>query len=168
VDEETERAMYGCAMDTLEAAGFDHYEISNFARPGCRCRHNEVYWANYAYYGFGMGAARYVNGRREMNTRDLQAYLRKALSGESPVFQTEELPPQERARETMAQNLRRAEGIDRRVFREQTGYEFDALVGPALARHVEMGLLADDGPSVRLTREGKYVADAVIEGLWAG
>jgi oxygen-independent coproporphyrinogen III oxidase len=167
VDEEAERAMYGCAMDTLEAAGFEHYEISNFALPGSRCRHNEVYWANHAYYGFGMGAARYVNGRREMNTRDLQGYIRKTLSGESPVFQAEKLPPEERARETMAQNLRRAEGIDRRVFHQQTGFDFDALVGSALPRHVELGLLKDNGKSVHLTREGKYVADAVIEGLWS-
>jgi oxygen-independent coproporphyrinogen-3 oxidase len=166
VNEEAERAMYGRAMHTLEGAGCEHYEISNFALPGGRCRHNEVYWANHAYYGFGMGAARYVNGRRDMNTRDLQGYIRKALSGESPVFQSEELPPEERARETMAQNLRRAEGINRREFQEQTGIGFDALVGTALARHVEMGMLADDGKRVRLTRQGKYVADAVIEGLW--
>ena len=59
------------AIDALEAAGFEHYEISNFARPGRRCRHNQVYWANEAYFGFGMGAARYVRGRRELNTRDL-------------------------------------------------------------------------------------------------
>jgi oxygen-independent coproporphyrinogen-3 oxidase len=166
VDEEVERAMYGCAMDVLEQAGFEHYEISNFARPGCRCRHNEVYWANHAYFGFGMGAARYNNGRRETNTRNLQGYVRKTLSGESPVFQSEELPPAERARETMAQNLRRAEGIQRNFFREQTGFEFDALVGAALTRHVDSGLLADNGSTVRLTREGKYVADSVIEGLW--
>src|SRR5207248_7756694 len=64
--------------------------ISNFARPGRRCRHNEVYWANEAYFGFGMGAARYVMGRRELNTRDLRGYVRKALSGEPATFQSEE------------------------------------------------------------------------------
>jgi oxygen-independent coproporphyrinogen-3 oxidase len=168
VDEEAERAMYRAAMDTLEDAGFEHYEISNFALPGSRCQHNEVYWANYAYFGFGMGAARYVNGRRETNTRNLQGYIRKTLSGESPVFQSEELPTEERARETMAQNLRRAEGIVRKEFQQQTGIEFDALVRPALVQYAEMGLLEDDGMNVRLTRQGKYVADAVIEELWCG
>jgi oxygen-independent coproporphyrinogen-3 oxidase len=168
LDEESERSLYSCAMDTLEDRGFEHYEISNFARPGRRCRHNEVYWANHAHFGFGMGAARYVNGRRELNTRDLHGYMRKVLSGESAVFQSEVLPPEERARETMTQNLRRAEGINRRAFRDQTGIELDALTGPALARHVEMDLLADDDSSVRLTRQGKYVADAVIEALWRG
>ncbi len=162
LDEETELALYTHAMDTLEAAGFEHYEISNFARPGRRSRHNQVYWANHAYYGFGVGAARYVHGRRELNTRDLNTYLRKVLAGEPATFQSEELGPEERARETMAVQLRRAEGIERAAFREQTGFDLDALAGEVLARHVALGLLADDGQSVRLTRPGKCVADALI------
>ncbi len=163
--EDAELALYALAIDTLGAAGFEHYEISNFARPGRRCRHNQVYWANEAYFGFGMGAARYVRGRRELNTRDLQRYIRLALSGESVTWQSEELPPEERARETMAVQLRRAEGIDRTAFRTQTGFELETIAGPSLARHVEQGFLADDGRSVHLTRRGKYVADAVIERL---
>src|SRR5262245_36822122 len=163
--EDDERALYAAGIDALEAAGFEHYEISNFSKPGRSCRHNQVYWANGAYFGFGMGAARYVRGRREVNTRDLRTYLRKALSGEPATFQSEELSPEERARETMAVQLRRAAGIDRPAFREQTGVDLDALAGPAVARQVELGFLADDGTRVRLTREGKFVADAVIERL---
>jgi oxygen-independent coproporphyrinogen-3 oxidase len=163
--EEAELALYEQAIDTLEAAGFEHYEISNFARPGRRSRHNQVYWANEAYFGFGMGAARYVLGRRELNTRDLHAYLCRTAAGESAVFQSEELAAEERARETMAVQLRRSEGIDRDRFREQTGSDLDAVAGPALARHVELGLLDDDGRRVCLTRRGKYVADGVIERL---
>jgi oxygen-independent coproporphyrinogen-3 oxidase len=165
LDEDAELALYALAIDTLEAAGFEHYEISSFARPGRRCRHNEVYWANEAYFGFGMGAARYVLGRRELNTRDLNRYIRHSLSGESVTQQSECLEPVERARETMAVQLRRAEGIDRALFQVQTGFDLNALVGEALVRHVEQGFLADDGRSVRLTRRGKYVADAVIERL---
>jgi oxygen-independent coproporphyrinogen-3 oxidase len=163
LDEYEEGLQYAHAIDTLEKAGFEHYEISNFARPGRRCRHNQVYWANEPYFGFGMGAARYVNGRRETNSRDLRGYIRKVLAGESPVFQAEELPPRERARETMALQLRRADGIDRQAFRVQTGFDLDELVQPALSRYVELGLLRDDGKRVHLTREGKYVADGVIE-----
>lgn len=163
--EETELAMYARAIDVLESAGFEQYEISSFARPGRRCRHNAVYWANHAYYGFGMGAARYVHGRRQLNRRDLEGYVRRALAGEPAAFQSEELPPEERARETLALGLRRAEGIDRQAFREQTGFDLDALAGPAIARHVGLGLLDDDGARVCLTRRGKYVADSVIEGL---
>ena len=91
LDEEAELALYALAIDTLEAAGFEQYEISSFARTGRRCRHNEVYWSNEAYFGFGMGAARYVLGKRELNTRDLKTYLRRTLSGESATFQSKGL-----------------------------------------------------------------------------
>src|SRR5262249_13034132 len=116
---------------------------------------------------FGMGAARYVRGCRELNTRDLHTYVRRALAGEPASFQAETLPPKERARETMAVQLRRAEGICRRAFREQTGFELDVLAGPAVARRVDLGLVEDSGTAVRLTRRGKYVADAVVEQLLA-
>src|SRR5262249_47762447 len=151
LDEEAELALYRHALDRLESAGFEHYEISNHARPGRRSRHNQVYWANHAYFGFGMGAARYMQGRRELNTPNLQAYIKKALAEEPPTFQSEELGPEERARETIALQLRRAEGIHRPGFREQTGFDLDHLAGVALARHAELGLLLDDGDSVRLS-----------------
>src|SRR5262249_18449937 len=144
LDEETELALYTTAIDTLEAAGFEHYEISNFARLGRRCRHNETYWANEAYFGVGMVAARYVLGRREMHPRDLRGYTRRALSGETATFQSEELSPEERARETMAVQLRRADGIDRAAFLNQTGFDFDAVAGDKLYALVEQGLLHDD------------------------
>ena len=165
LDEETELAMYLDGLDILNAAGFEPYEISNHARPGKRCRHNQVYWANEAYFGFGLGAARYVEGRRELNTRSIQEYIRKTLAGESPTIQSEILEPEERARETMAIQLRRREGIQRCAFHLQTGFELDGLAGVALDRQVELGLLEDDGVAVRLTRQGKCVADAVIREL---
>jgi oxygen-independent coproporphyrinogen-3 oxidase len=162
LDENTELAMYLEAMDVLASAGFEHYEISSFARPGWQCRHNRVYWANEAYFGFGLGAARYVRGCRELNTRSFADYLRRALAGDSPVMQAETLPPNERARETVAVQLRRGAGIHRHAFASQTGFELDMVAGEALRRQVELGLLVDDGVQVRLTRRGKCVADAVI------
>lgn len=165
LDEDSELALYACALDTLDAAGFEHYEISSFAKPGERCRHNQVYWANHAYFGFGMGAARYVMGRRELNTRDLRTYIKKALAGESAAFQAETLAPLERAQETLALQLRRCDGINRSGFRDQTGFDLDKLAGAALAGPIELGLVEDDGDNVRLTRQGKYVADAVITQL---
>ena len=128
-------------------------------------RHNAVYWANEAYLGFGMGAVRYINGRRELNTRDLNGYIRKALAGQSTAFQSETLDPQERARETMVLQLRRTEGIDRAHFRLQTGFDVDDLAGSTLRRYADLELLVDDGRQVRLTRQGIYVADALIVGL---
>ncbi|MBA4062702.1 MAG: coproporphyrinogen III oxidase [Isosphaera sp.] len=165
VGEDDELAMYELAIDALTAAGFEHYEVSNFARPGRRCRHNERYWANEAYHGFGVGAARYVGGVRELNTRDTKGYIRKVLSGESPTFQSERLGPRDRAFETVGTQLRRTEGIARGRFHEQTGFGLDDLAGDRLAGLVREGLLADDGGSVRLTRRGLCVADGVIEEL---
>jgi oxygen-independent coproporphyrinogen III oxidase len=165
VPEDDELAMYEHAIDRLKAAGFEHYEVSNFARPGFRCRHNERYWANEAYYGFGDGAARYVGGVRELNTRDTRLYIRKVLSGESPTFQSEELGPRDRAFETIGTQLRRRAGIDRVRFREQTGIDLDDLAGERLRALVADRLLLDDGYSVSLTRRGLCVADAVIEEL---
>ncbi len=165
LDEEAELAMYDLAIDTLEAAGFEHYEISNFARPGRRSRHNQVYWANEAYFGFGLGAARYVRGVRAVNTRNLAAYIRRAKGGESLTQSSERLDDDERARETMAVQLRRGDGIDRRAFRLQTGRDLDAVAGGRLGWLVGQGLLRDDGRAVALTRRGKQVADAVIERL---
>jgi oxygen-independent coproporphyrinogen-3 oxidase len=165
LDEEAERAQYELAMDLLGEAGFEHYEISNFARPGRRCRHNQVYWANEAYFGFGMGAARYVHGARELNTRDLETYLRRTLAGQSATFQREVLDGKERARETMALQFRRAEGILRARFCAQTGFALEELAGPVLNRLLEVGVISDDGDGVRLTRKGKCVADTVIREL---
>jgi oxygen-independent coproporphyrinogen-3 oxidase len=163
--EDAELEMYEHAMDRLTAAGFEHYEISNFARPGWRCRHNERYWANEAYHGFGVGAARYVGGVRELNVRDTKLYVRKVLAGESPTFQSERLGPLDRAFETIGTQLRRSEGIDRGRFREQTGFNLDTLVGDRVVHLVQSGILDDTGDAVRLTRRGKCVADAVIEEL---
>ncbi len=71
VSEDVERAMYETTIERLSGAGLEMYEISNFARPGEESRHNLVYWVNDAYFGFGVGAARYLRGIRSTNTRDL-------------------------------------------------------------------------------------------------
>jgi oxygen-independent coproporphyrinogen-3 oxidase len=157
--------MYRLAIDALEAAGFEQYEVSNFALPGRRSRHNQVYWANHAYHGFGLGAARYVHGAREVNTRDLDGYIRKALAGEPVTRQSERLDAAERARETMAVQLRRSDGIDRAAFEAQTGFALDAVAAGRVAALVDQGVLSDDGTRVALTRGGRYVADAVIARL---
>ena len=161
LDEECERTMYSSAIDTLTAAGFEHYEVSNFARPGHRCRHNEVYWSGEGYFAVGPGAARYVGGRREVNHRSTTTYLKRVLAGKSPTAEVEQLDPEDRARERFVFGMRRLEGVDREEFAAQTGLQLDALVGPALPRMVEAGLFDDNGRRVRLTREGLYVSDAI-------
>jgi oxygen-independent coproporphyrinogen III oxidase len=161
LDEEAERAMYASAIDTLVAGGFEHYEVSNFATAGHRCRHNEAYWAGDGYFAVGPGAARYVGGRREMNHRSTTTYLKRMLAGQSPVAESETLDPADRARERLVFGLRRLAGIDRQAFAATTHFDLDALVGQPLARMVSLGLLADDGRRVQLTREGLFVSDAI-------
>ncbi|HEY2784361.1 MAG TPA: radical SAM family heme chaperone HemW [Fimbriiglobus sp.] len=167
VTEDVELAMYEAAIVGLTESGYEQYEISNFARPGKRCRHNERYWANEAYYGFGVGAARYVRGVRELNVRNTNDYVKRILGGESPTFQSETLPPRDRAVETMAVQLRRCDGIERSAFRIQTEYELDELIGKKLPSLVSEGLITDDGHRIRLTRRGLCVADGIIESLMA-
>lgn len=163
VAEEEERAMYAHTIDRLARAGLAMYEISNFARPGHESRHNLVYWANDAYFGVGVGAARYIRGVRATNTRDLPAYLRRLEAGREATGPTETLDPEGRARETAVLMLRRIIlGIDRADFAARTGFDLDDLAGPALARHAAAGRLDDDGYRVRFTREGLFLADSVL------
>jgi oxygen-independent coproporphyrinogen-3 oxidase len=163
VDEDVERAMYAHTIDRLARAGLAMYEISNFARPGHESRHNLVYWANDAYFGVGLGAARYVAGVRSTNTRDLPAYLRRLESGQEATGPSEMLDPEGRARETAVLMLRRTVmGLGRADFALRTGFDLGALAGDALARHVARGLLDDDGRRVRFTREGLFLADSVL------
>jgi len=161
LDEELERAMYATAIDTLTDAGFEHYEVSNFAQPGHRCRHNETYWAGDGYWAVGPGAARYVDGRREMNHRSTTTWLKRVLAGESPIAESESLDAADRAREMLVFGLRRLSGVDRGEFASRTGFEVEALVGKPLDRMLSLGLLAAEGTRVRLTREGLFVSDAI-------
>lgn len=160
--EEHEADLYGEAMDRLEAAGFEHYELSNFAKPGHRCRHNEAYWANHAYHGFGLGAARYLSGVRSVNTRSFEGYLRKCLFNADPTQSHEELSPEDRARETAMLNLRRAEGIIRQEFSALTGFRIDDLASEAIRRNLVRGWLVDHGDRIALARTGKFMADTVM------
>ena len=163
VDEDTQAAMYAAAIDALTAAGYEHYEVSNFARPGHRCRHNQVYWAGQPYYAVGPGAARYVDGRRETNHRSTTTYLRRVLAGQSPTAESETLSPEDRAREALVLGLRRIDGVECPAFARQFGYAIDALAGDAIGRFCDLGFLHHDGNHLRLTRRGLFVSD----GLWS-
>ena len=160
--DELERAMYAAAMDDLESAGFEQYELSNFAKVGFRCRHNETYWAGRSYYGFGPGAARYVGGRRETNHRSVTTWMARVLSAKSPVGDVDELSAADRARETFVVGLRRSFGVRRTEFRAQTGFEIETVAGAAIAKHCRSGLLEETPEGFRLTREGRFLADTVI------
>lgn len=161
VDEGRERAMFDAAIDMLTAAGYEHYEVSNFSRRGHRCRQNEAYWKGRGYFAAGPGASRYVDGCRETNHRSTTTYLRRVLAGQSPVAEREALGREDRARERLVFQLRMRDGVERAEFAHETGYRLDDLVGRLLPELIEMGLLEDLGRQLRLTREGLMLSDSL-------
>lgn len=163
--EDTERQMYQTAIKQLSAAGFEHYEISNFAQPGYRCQHNQVYWTGKPYWGFGPGAARFVDGRREINHRSVTTWLKRVLAGESSVGEVDELSSKDRAHEQLVVGLRLCEGVDKAEFLTRTGFNVNELAQSAIAKYEPEGLLEETATHLRLTDAGRFVADAIIVDL---
>jgi putative oxygen-independent coproporphyrinogen III oxidase len=102
--------MYRLTQQMLTAAGYQHYEISNYARPGYQCRHNRVYWENKSYYGFGMGAASYLDGKRFTRPRTRRKYYTWLTEG--AIVDEPELSATDRLLETLMLGLRLAEGVN--------------------------------------------------------
>jgi len=162
-DEGVERAMFETAIERLEAAGYEHYEVSNFARPGQRCRHNEAYWDCRPWEAFGPGAARFDGRTRITNHRSPVAWMSKVLAGADFTGDVDAMDAEAAARERLVVGLRRRAGIGRTTFRAASGLDLDDLAGPSISRWVEQGLATDDGATIRLTRAGLLISDA----LWA-
>jgi len=160
-DDDAQARLYEHAIATLEGAGYEHYEISNFARSGHRCRHNENYWRNGSYLGLGVGAASYLGGRRFVKTRDLERYIASASRAEVEIAESENLLGAARAGEAAMLALRTAEGVDLRTFKERYGLDFLEQYAPVLRDLRGAGLLAMDDRCVRLTRRGRFVANDV-------
>jgi len=163
VAETVERVMFETAIDRLEGAGYEHYEVSNFARPGFRCRHNEAYWDCRPWEAFGPGAARFDGRRRITNHRSTTTWINRVLAGEDATGDVDAMTAEEAARERVVVGLRRRGGLDRAAFRAASGFDLDAILGPVLTGWVAAGLATDDGSTVRLTRAGLLVSDA----LWS-
>ncbi|NQT19474.1 MAG: radical SAM family heme chaperone HemW, partial [Planctomycetes bacterium] len=164
--EELYLQMYYRARERLMGAGFEHYEISNFALPGFESAHNCNYWLNGRYLGIGAGATTFAAGRRYDNVQDIEEYIELIQSRENAVCSCEhKLEPEDFACETAAFNIRYLPGIDRQSFRERTGYDLDELFADVIDHHVELGLLAYDGKVLRLTPEALGVADSISEAL---
>lgn len=160
-DQDLEGDLYEIAIDVLEAAGFEHYEISNFARPGHRCAHNANYWANGDYIGFGVGAASYRNGVRSTHTRDLDAYVSAASQGRPIPGQSERLEGAQRAGEAVMLALRTAQGLSFAAFKERYGLEFLEYYASIVAPYRAAGLLEVDAAGARLTKRGRFVANDI-------
>jgi oxygen-independent coproporphyrinogen-3 oxidase len=156
-------AQYRLAEELLAAAGFEHYELSSWARPGFASRHNGAYWARRPYTGIGAGAHSYDGAaRRWWNTRDLDTYLQAIERGASAEVAHEDLDPATRAWEAIALGLRRVEGIERRAFAAEFGRDPVALYPDPVRETHEAGLLELNAERMRLTDTGRLLASEAL------
>lgn len=161
---------YRLAEEMLGAAGYEHYELSSWARRGRESRHNSAYWARYAYTGIGAGAHSYDGlAERAWNVRDLGAYLRMVEAGGRPIADREVLSEPTRAFEAAALGLRRIEGLSRSAFAAEFGADPVARYAKPLSEADVSGLLEADGDLLRLTERGRlFASEASIPFLPAG
>lgn len=161
-DEDIDRLMYETAIDELERAGFQQYEISNFAKDGFQCRHNLNCWANGPYIGIGPAAASYVNGSRCANYPDIGKYVEAIENGRSAVAETETLTALERACETAVLNLRRRSGIDLAEFQTRTGFDAGELFAAPIRLYQKQGLINIENGHLFLTSNALAIADSIL------
>ncbi|MGQ0645209.1 MAG: radical SAM family heme chaperone HemW [Elusimicrobiota bacterium] len=158
-DGDLQADMYDEAADRLQAAGYVHYEISNFAKPGRECRHNLRYWKNLPCLGAGVSAASFDGRRRRANTDDLAAYMDAVERGESAAAEDEALTDEERLGEDLMLSLRLREGA-------LPAPKTRALYGAALGRFQSLGFLeADPSGRVRPTRRGWLLSNRLFQEL---
>jgi oxygen-independent coproporphyrinogen-3 oxidase len=162
-DDDTMAASYELASAALAGAGYEHYEISNWALPGFRSRHNLKYWRREPYLGFGAGAHSFDGRKRWANAHDAAEYVTAIERGALPVEQSEEIGPARALDEEMFLGLRQLEGIDLPAIERQYGAHLASRVEPLLAQ----GLLERDGPRLRLSPARLAVSNEVFVALLA-
>ena len=160
--EDLEAEMFEYIIAELEKAGFEHYEISNFSKPGFESRHNLMYWDNAEYYGIGAGASGYVDGVRYKNHGPIRHYLQAVEAGNARV-QEEELTLHEKMEEEMFLGLRKKSGVSKKRFEEKFGLSFEDQYGAVVTELTEQGLLVPDRDIVRMTKKGLFLGDTVAE-----
>ena len=151
-----QRRAYDLIRRRLAAAGYTHYELSNFALPGRECRHNLLYWTGGSYIGLGPAAHSHWNGERRANTATLPFWT---------VECRETLPPSRKACETLVMGLRRTAGWSRDEFRTATGFDYFDLRGEEIRRLVADGTLVEENGNIRLAGSACFVSDRVFAAL---
>lgn len=155
-DEETYRSMYYALLDKLEAAGYEHYEVSNFARPGYRSRHNSGYWHSMHYLGLGAAAHSYDGESRQWNVND----LRKYINGEW-MEEREELSPSDKYDDMVMLRLRTSEGIDiNDIDQEYRDYFLNYI-----KKFVDSGDIKKAGARYWIARKSIYISDYITAEL---
>ncbi|HKP35781.1 MAG TPA: radical SAM family heme chaperone HemW [Pyrinomonadaceae bacterium] len=162
-DEDLAAEMYRVMIERVCAAGYQHYEISNFCLPGFASRHNTKYWIGAPYYGFGNSAHSYDGARlRWANERDAARYVHVIDSGESPVVERTVLNEDDARSESVFLGLRLMSGIDLQNYRERFGRDLREQYDGELGRLCEAGLIELDRNSLRLTTRGALLSNEVF------
>ncbi len=156
--EETERAMYEWTEAYLSEHGYLHYEISNFAKTGRKCKHNIGYWKRENYLGLGLGSASLVENERFSNTSDLDAYLK----GDFAKQEQELLKRQAQMEEFMFLGLRMLKGVSRQEFKDYFQVELEAVYKDTIDRLCRQGLLQQQAGYISLTKQGISVSNYVM------
>ncbi|SMB92909.1 oxygen-independent coproporphyrinogen-3 oxidase [Thermanaeromonas toyohensis ToBE] len=160
--EEEVLSMYELARQKLKEAGFEHYEISNFARAGFQCRHNLSYWENRDYLGLGAAAASHWKGRRWQNKAILEDYCRTLEEGRLSVAEEEELDQRRSMEETLFLGLRLRKGVSLKEFKARFGEELLTMYGAEIERLVSLGLVEIKGERLVITEKGLPLANEVF------
>lgn len=167
-EESCEVEMYELTRELTAQAGWRHYEISSFAKPDHRCRHNLAYWRGDSWLAFGPGASRFVDGIRSTNHRSPTTYLRRIEAGQSAVAETESLSAIDYARELAAFGVRMIDGVPFDQIRQRSGVDVRRLCEGSLRDCREHGWIVDDNDQLKLTEQGILFADAVARELIVG
>ncbi|HEQ6258053.1 TPA: oxygen-independent coproporphyrinogen III oxidase [Streptococcus pyogenes] len=160
--EDLEAEMFEYIISEMEANGFEHYEISNFTKPGFESRHNLMYWDNVEYFGCGAGASGYLNGIRYQNRVPIQYYL-KAVEAGNARLNEEVLRKEEMMEEELFLGLRKKTGVSIQRFQEKFGMPFEERYGNIVRELQNQGLLVKDDAFVRMTKKGLFLGDSVAE-----
>jgi len=162
-DEDLEIDMYYSAKEKLSLAGYQHYEISNFAMLGYECRHNIIYWRLEPYIGLGAGAHSYVKREIRSNLAHPQDYLRSIKSVGSSVCEREVFSKADEMSTVMILGLRMTCGVGESEFHRRFGISMRDAFGEAIAKGVANGLLKWDGDRLKLTRYGLMLSNEAMQ-----
>lgn len=164
VDEDSSLRFFTTLMDTLAAAGYEHYEISNFCKPGRQAQHNSAYWQGITYLGCGPSAHSYNTDSREWNEPSLKAYIHALERGER-FFHGERLDNRARYNEYVMTSLRTRRGASPDKIAAQFGKELQQYFLTNMQPYLTAGKLQQENDRVRLTRQGLFVSDGIISDL---
>lgn len=162
IDDELTVEMYFALVDEAERQGFEHYEISNWARPGFESRHNLKYWTGAPYWAFGVSAAGYDGQTRWSNTRNIHEYLMKIESGLSPVAEIVDLDEDDRQSENLFLRLRLKDGVDLSEHQRRFGVDALKRYHDEIERLREAGLVEFDENRLKISRAGTVLANEVF------